>query len=183
MPYTEKTVKDQKLGQSQNERLFYHNKGAISQPLSTIRDYNKDLQRTSYNELLMLFKDSTSNNPTRVFDETTPSKVEAQTIVPKRTRADSKSSIIKIVTKADIALVIPEALKDPLLGRKEEEVIKDVKKTIEELVEAIQCDPVQNYVQSLKFETQKMATNDWKEVTMICNTIVKLINLIFSVPS
>ena len=46
----------------------------------------------------------------------------------------------------------------------DETIIKDAKKTVEQLVRAVQINPVNNYIQSMKYESQKMEQNNWREV-------------------
>lgn len=139
-------------------------------PSETLRESNKAMQKNSYNELVTLFKDSTSQNPTRVFDENpAPS---ARPIASRRSSIEFKESpAIKTsieplhLTSHNESKKSPKNLKDPMQALKEAEAIKTAKKTIEDLVAAIQCDTSNNYPQSLKFESQKLDLNNWRELT------------------
>jgi hypothetical protein len=138
-------------------------------PPESLRETNKAMQKNSYNELVTLFKDSTSQNPTRVFDENpAPS---ARPIASRRSSLEFKESpmiktpIEALLTPHNEQKKSPKNLKDPMQALKEAEAIKNAKKTIEDLVAAIQCETSNNYAQSSKFESQKLDVNNWRELT------------------
>lgn len=163
-----KAVPNIVLTQANDEKEENRNPSRLALLVDNLKEFNKAQQKASYNELVTLFKDSTSQNPTRVFDDNpAPS---ARPIASRRSSIELKEPTTK--PTIENALAVPQGeiktnrpVQDPLQVQREEEAIKTAKKTIEDLVEAIQCDTSQNYTQSFKYESQKLDNNDWRELT------------------
>lgn len=164
--FSKKMVPNIVLTQANDAKEENKNLAKLALPLESLREFNKTMQKNSYNELVTLFKDSTSQNPTRVFDDNPiPS---ARPPASKRGSIELKEPPVR--TPVDTvhfneAKRSPKDLKDPIRAMREEEAIRNAKKTIEDLVAAIQCDTSNNYTQSLKFESQKLDMNNWRELT------------------
>jgi len=114
---------------------------------------------------LSLFKDSTSNNPTRVFDESSLTSHRNEKDFASTIRVDTTESqtLQSRLWNNRFIFLKQDNNQNDKVG-KDETIIKDAKKTVEQLVRAVQINPVNNYIQSLKYESQKMELNNWREV-------------------
>lgn len=72
----------------------------------------------------------------------------------------TKEAIIYISPKTDFT----EALKDDA----NEEITKKIQTTIEELIEAVKKYREGEFPETLKYTSEKMELNNWREVTMKC---------------
>ena len=166
---SKKMVPNIVLIQANDAKEENKNVAKLALPLDNLREINKTMQKNSYNELVTLFKDSTSQNPTRVFDDNPIPSARAP--ASRRSSIELKEPPVKApvetinLTISNEAKKSPKDLKDPIQAMKEEEAIKNAKKTIEDLVAAIQCDTNNNFTQSFKFESQKLDLNNWRELT------------------
>lgn len=158
---TKKAVPTILISQSNPEKEKDLPKIRASPVLEDLKNSNRNLQKESYNELLQLFRDSTSTNPIRAFNQTPNGRLGTE---PSQRRKSEYE--IKDITKETVGS--RGDLKDILQQEKEEEAIRAARKTVEMLVQAIQIDPSQSFSQSLRFESQNIEFNDWKAITMNC---------------
>ena len=139
----------------------------LAEAISTLRDLNKDMQKSSYNELLTLYKDSTSQNPTKAFDEVgnNPSKTRLDSVTSSREGSvEPKHTKVRLSNRAMIFLHTNKSIEASLAASPDQAVIKDARRTIEGAVRAVQTNPGNNFAHSAKWESQKIETINWREI-------------------
>ena len=133
--------------------------------LPNLKGLNKDLQKASFNELLSLYSNSTSNKPTKVFSENSTVSI----ISPYMAKKTEDMEILSRDVRKSFIFASPRGThRDNMQSKRKEEIVKDVQVTLEELVQAAQTNTSENFVQSLKYETQKLELNSWMEMILAC---------------
>lgn len=142
----------------------------LAEAISTLRELNKDMQKSSYNELLTLYKDSTSQNPTRAFDESgnsIPSRIIFdQEPSNQESSLEEMQAKIRLSNRAMIFLNQNRNKEENNINADDQALIKDARRTIEVAIRAVQTNPATNFSQSAKWECQKIETINWREVLM-----------------
>lgn len=141
----------------------------LTEAVSTLRDLNKDMQKSSYNELLTLYKDSTSQNPTKAFDEAanSSSKARLDSVASSReSSVEPKQAKVRLSNRAMIFLHTNKSKEASNAASPDQAIIKDARRTIEGAVRAVQTNPATNFAHSAKCESQKIETINWREILM-----------------
>jgi len=141
----------------------------LSEAVSTLRELNKDMQKSSYNELLTLYKDSTSQNPIKAFDESgnSTSLQRVDSVASSRESSlEAAQAKIRLSNRAMIFLNQNRNKEGNNIASDDQAMIKDARRTIEGSVRAVQTNPGTNFTHSAKCESQKIETINWREIFM-----------------